>query len=111
MAEGIDYNAEYSAVGDVGEFGEFEYFCTSQTDRISYPFPYRCASYMTCDATYGNPHHGATHFDNFGAAFLLIFQVYAWYWHCCASAVLSFASLVLAVTCAAGANPEHMVRV
>lgn len=76
MAEGIDYNAEYAAMGDVGELGEFEYFCTAQTDRISYPFPYRCASYMTCDATYGNPHHGATHFDNFGAAFLLIFQVY-----------------------------------
>ena len=72
---GIVYSDEYATVADVAEFGEFEYFCTESSTRVSYPFPYRCASYMTCDATYGNPHHGATHFDNFGAAFLLMFQV------------------------------------
>ena len=72
---GIVYGDDYASPEDVGELGEFEYFCTSDTERVSFPFPYRCASYMTCDETFGNPHHGATHFDNFGAAFLLMFQV------------------------------------
>ena len=76
---GVIYTNDYATVNDVGEFGEFEYFCTTDTKRESYPFPYRCASYMTCDTRFGNPHHGATHFDNFGAAFLLMFQVCA----CC----------------------------
>ena len=76
QTSGIGYNDSYAAMEDVAEFGEFEYFCTESTERVSYPFPYRCASYMTCDATYGNPHHGATHFDNFGGAFLLMFQVH-----------------------------------
>jgi len=72
---GIVYGQDYAAAGDVTEFGEFEYFCTPDTERISYPFPYRCASYMSCDTTYGNPHEGATSFDNFGGCFLLMFQV------------------------------------
>ena len=72
---GIDYGEDYAAAEDVGEFGEFEYFCTPSTERQSYPFPYRCASYMTCDSKFGNPHFGATNFDNFGGCFLLMFQV------------------------------------
>ena len=72
---GIVYDKSYADVSAAGEVGEFEYFCTTSMDRVSFPFPYRCASYMTCDSEFGNPHHGATSFDNFGAAFLLMFQV------------------------------------
>jgi hypothetical protein len=76
QTSGVNYTSEYAAEpGEVAEFGEFEYFCTPDNDRVSFPFPYRCASYMKCDTSYGNQHFGATSFDNFGSCFLLMFQV------------------------------------
>ena len=72
---GITYDSQYAGVGDIGGMGELEYLCTSSNERVSFPFPYRCASHMTCDTDSGNPHHGSTSFDNFGGAFLLMFQV------------------------------------
>ena len=72
---GITYDEDYASADDPGEMGEFEYHCTAENKRVSFPFPYRCASYMTCDTKFGNMHDGSTHFDNFGAAFLLMFQV------------------------------------
>ena len=75
QTSGITYGADYADVNATAGMGEFEYFCTASDAREAFPFPYRCASYMTCDLEYGNPHHGAISFDNMGHAFLLMFQI------------------------------------
>ena len=58
QTSGITYSSEYADVNGTAAMGEFEYFCTLSNKRESFPFPYRCASYMTCDKDYGNPHYG-----------------------------------------------------
>ena len=60
QTSGITYSSAYADVNATASMGEYEYFCTDSANRESFPFPYRCASYMTCNKDYGNPNYGAT---------------------------------------------------
>ena len=62
----------YSANGEAAVYGEFETFCANTT-RFS-PLG-TCPSYQECLAGNENPHHGSASFDDFFAAFLVMFQV------------------------------------
>jgi len=68
-----DYNPlSYSAIGEPAKYGEFETFCANTT-RFA-PLG-TCPSYQECLAGNTNPHHGSASFDDFFAAFFVMFQV------------------------------------
>lgn len=59
--------------GQVGSFGEWDMWCAAEQDSLG--SRWLCPSSMVCNTQFGNPNTALTSFDNFWAAFLIMFQV------------------------------------